>query len=242
MVDRVQARGMPLDRNEVKLRNRLENVCERLNRPTEFKARLNELIALQRMHVRRDVTRFGRAGCATPRGGALRVAARSRGCAHKPPTAVYTAPVPRVAYRVSGGALARPSRAATCEPCWMCVVADPRLPPPLPLPFTRISRAASHRCAVCGCLLTPSAAAPAPQGPTPGASSPHAHRAKGRARHRHHAATSQGAGHGISGGGDAATTQRPCRCIVTQQPVVASCSGAGAYAYVPACRILNLVL
>lgn len=130
MVDRVQARGMPLDRNEVKLRNRLENVCERLNRPTEFKARLNELIALQRMHVRRDVTRCGRAGCATPRGGALRVAARSRGCAHKPPTAVYTAPVPRVAYRVSGGALARPSRAATCEPCWMCVVADPRLPPP----------------------------------------------------------------------------------------------------------------
>ena len=52
MVDRVLARGMPLDRNEVKLRNRLENVCERLNRPTEFKARLNELIALQRMHVR----------------------------------------------------------------------------------------------------------------------------------------------------------------------------------------------
>ena len=53
MVDRVLARGMGLDRNEVRLRNRLEAIRERLNRPTEFKARLNELMALQRVHGER---------------------------------------------------------------------------------------------------------------------------------------------------------------------------------------------
>ena len=57
MVDRVLSKGMALDRNEVKLRNRLEAVRERLNRPTEFKARLNELMALQRMQVRPANTR-----------------------------------------------------------------------------------------------------------------------------------------------------------------------------------------
>ena len=57
-VDRVLARGKPLDRNEVQLRNQLEVLVERLNRPTEFKARLNELMLRERMHVRTGLPTF----------------------------------------------------------------------------------------------------------------------------------------------------------------------------------------
>jgi len=83
MVDRVLSKGMALDRNEVKLRNRLEAVRERLNRPTEFKARLNELMALQRMQVRPASTRRCGARDITSRVFLLCIAARVSAAVHE---------------------------------------------------------------------------------------------------------------------------------------------------------------
>lgn len=48
-VDRTLARDDNLHPHERQARNQLENMERALNRPTEFKARLNELVALERM-------------------------------------------------------------------------------------------------------------------------------------------------------------------------------------------------